>query len=117
MPEPRLTRELDPWFAPYANYLYDVALANGLSPVVTSAFRSIQKQATLYDRYLRGLSDLPAAPPGRSLHNYGLAFDLVVHSGYRSDAQEALGRFWRSIGGHWYPSDPVHFEAPVSLPR
>lgn len=103
-------RGLEGWLQPYAQYLFDVAVASGFRPTVTSVFRSLQKQAVLYDRWQRGLSDLPAAPPGRSKHNYGLAFDLVVSAGYRSPEQMALGRFWKSMGGGWFASDPVHFQ-------
>lgn len=105
---------LQPWLEPYANYLLDVAVYNGFKPIVTSVFRSLQQQETLYDRFKRGLSDLPAAPPGKSKHNYGLAFDMVITPGdYRSPAQQAVGRFWESMGGRWGGMvDPVHFEAP-----
>lgn len=103
-------RGLVPWLQPYADYLFRVAEASGFRPTVTSVFRSLQQQATLYDRYQRGLSDLPAALPGRSKHNFGLAFDLVVYSGYRSAEQRALGNFWKEMGGRWFASDPVHFE-------
>jgi len=103
-------RGLQPWLQPYADYLFDVAVASGFRPNVTSVYRSNQRQAVLYERWKRGLSDLPAAPPGRSKHNYGLAFDLVVAQGYRSGEQAALGAFWREMGGRWYASDPVHFE-------
>jgi len=105
-------RQLQPWVQPYAQYLYDVALYNGMSPVVTSTYRSDQRQAVLYERWKRGLSDLPAAPPGKSLHNHGLAFDLVADrgAGYNSVQQRQLGAFWSSMGGGWFESDPVHFQ-------
>ena len=105
-------RGLQPYLQPYAQYLHDSAVASDMRPTVTSVFRSVQRQAVLYERWRRGLSDLPAAPPGRSKHNHGLAFDLVVRQGYRSPHQEALGRFWQSMGGRWSKADPVHFEAP-----
>lgn len=113
MPSPRF-RDLSPELQPYANWLYDYAAGRGWRPVVTSTFRSIQKQATLYDRYRRGLSELPAAPPGRSLHNYGLAFDMVLQRGWRGTEQRELGAVWRSIGGQWFESDPVHFQPRVT---
>lgn len=113
MPSSRFL-QLDSQFRPFANWLYDVAGELGYRPVVTSTFRSIKKQASLYDRYQRGLSDLPAAPPGRSLHNYGLAFDLVVRGNHRGPEQAELGRIWKSIGGQWFASDPVHFQPPVT---
>lgn len=101
---------LIPQLRPFADWLYDVAAFNGLQPHVTSVRRTFQDQAVLYDRYRRGLSDLPAAPPGYSKHEYGLAFDMVVAPGYHSAAQAALGALWNRIGGKWYSADPVHFE-------
>lgn len=95
---------LVPALQPYADYLYLVAQYNGLRPRVTSVYRSYQKQAFLYERYLRGVSQLPAAPPGRSKHQFGLAFDMVT------DNPAALGALWQQMGGKFYPSDPVHFE-------
>jgi hypothetical protein len=89
---------------PYAVYLYETAERYGLKPRVTSVWRSTQQQAVLYQRYRAGLSSLPAAPPGLSKHERGLAFDMVT-----SDPA-AVGALWRRMGGRWFPSDPVHFE-------
>lgn len=101
---------LEPWLQPYAAYLLQVAAANGLNVQITSVRRSRQQQAALYARYLRGESDLPAAPPGTSDHELGLAFDLVVDHNYHSVNQERLGRFWQSMGGRWAgDADRVHF--------
>lgn len=105
-------RDLQPWLAPYAEYLLDVAAYNRLTTQVTSVVRSREAQANLYQRWLNGLSDLPAAPPGTSLHELGLAFDLVVSGDYRGPSQAALGAFWKRMGGLWSPKDPVHFWVP-----
>jgi len=102
-------RDLQPWLYPYAKYLYDVAGYNRLRPQVTSVYRSPHQQQILYQRFLRGESDLPAAPPGRSLHEHRVAFDLVVSGDWRSSSQAALGAFWIRMGGKWSPRDPVHF--------
>lgn len=95
---------LQPWLRPYAIYLHQVAQQYGLQPRVTSVYRSWGKQRVLYERYLRGESQLPAAPPGRSKHQYGQAFDMVTNN------PTALGNFWRQMGGKWYANDPPHFE-------
>jgi hypothetical protein len=96
---------LRPELQPYAEYLYRAAANAGLRPRVTSVFRSSQQQAVLYDRYRRGMSKLPAAPPGRSKHQLGLAFDMVT------DDPAAVGDVWGRMGGRWAgPRDPVHFE-------
>lgn len=95
---------LDPEFRPWAQYLVDVAKYYGLKPRVTSTYRSLREQARLYDRYLRGQSQFPAALPGHSMHNYGLALDLV------SEDNAWLGQLWNSWGGRWNTGDSVHFE-------
>lgn len=96
-------------FKPYGKYLLDVAVYWNLNPRITSAYRSFAEQERLYARYLRGEHPLPVAPPGGSMHNYGLAVDLV------SDDNAALGNLWRQLGGVWGgEADPVHFAAPRS---
>jgi len=47
----------------------------------------------------------PVAKPGTSLHEAGLAVDLV------SDDNAWLGEVWQYWGGQWSPSDVVHFGA------
>lgn len=87
--------------------------------MVTSVYRSPTRQLELYNQWrtlrARGLSDeqvaqyygiYTPAPPGKSLHNYGLAWDM---QGPRGDLEQA-GRIWNSWGGHWNAADPVHFE-------
>lgn len=112
------TATLDPRFRPYADFILQVAQQNNLRPQVTSTRRTRGQQETLYARYLaceRGkqqaqpLRCLPAAPPGTSDHELGLAIDLVVGGDFRSAAQFALGRWWVSVGGLWSERDPVHF--------
>lgn len=77
---------------------------------LTSGYRSIEKQAQLYQRYLRGEHSYPVARPGTSKHNYGRAFDL--HGG-NDEVLNWLGRVWESWGGVWGGRfrDPIHFEA------
>ena len=119
----RLARELHPELAPWAAWLYDVAAYYGLAPRVTSVYRSRAYQAQLYAKWsaLRnaGLSNQQIGqgyglwtplPPGRSLHEYGLAFDMAVKD------PAGLGEVWRSVGGYWAgPSDPVHFAVTRSI--
>jgi hypothetical protein len=106
---------LDPRLAPYAQYLVRVAEASGLKVQVTSVVRTRAQQQILYQRYLARLragdrNILPANPPGTSLHEHGLAFDLVVNGDWRGPGQRALGALWRSWGGKWAgDADPVHF--------
>ncbi len=101
-------------FRPYAAALYQVALEYRLQPRITSVFRSFAEQRLLYDRYLRGDAPFVAAAPGYSLHNYGLAFDLVVNS---AEAQAWLGQVWESWGGRWGGrfQDEPHFDSGHSI--
>lgn len=79
----------------------------GITTTQTSGFRSIQSQNRLYARFLAGRSRLPAAPPGLSTHNYGLAVDLVAVRG----SQAILGRIAGLSGLVWAGAgDRVHFD-------
>lgn len=96
---------LHPAFQPYAKAIVEVAQREGLRPVVTSTYRSIAKQRRLYREWQAGKRTYPVAYPGRSLHNYGLALDMVA------DDLAWLGKVWESWGGTWGgPKDPVHFQ-------
>lgn len=110
------TSLLDPRFKAYADFIIMVAQRQGWRVQITSTRRTRGQQETLYARYLaceRGgpqpMRCLPAAPPGHSDHEKGLAMDLVVQGDYRSPQQFALGRWWASVGGFWSERDPVHF--------
>jgi len=105
---------LDRDVRPYAEGLLFVAQREGLGPKVLSTFRSNRKQRRLYNAWINGRSRTPAAPPGRSLHNYGHAFDLKVT--YPED-QEWLGLVWESWGGRWGGrfNDPNHFDSGAAL--
>lgn len=106
-------KTLDPRLVPYAKWLYAVGKYNDPLLVVTSSFRSQAKQAKLYARWRSGESQIPAAPPGRSLHGYGLAFDLArIGKDPFSDPLLAwLGQVWQSVGGKYGGErDPVHFQ-------
>ena len=100
---------LIPEFEPYARELVTLAGQAGLQPRVTSTLRSYSEQKRLYTRFLAGLSQFPAAPPGRSAHEYGYAFDMVVTP---FDALADVGGAWLEAGGIWHASDAVHFEFP-----
>lgn len=91
------------------DYMTAVARANGHGFTVTSTRRSRADQARLYRNYLAGRSSYPAAPPGTSAHELGLAFDAVVNP---SSYQDAYGALWERLGGEWGGRyrDPVHFQ-------
>lgn len=96
---------------PFATALVQVAQENGLSPQITSTFRTYADQKRLYEDFLAGRSRYPASPPGEGSHELGMAFDLVVSP---MDYLPALGELWESWGGtwggSWHNPDPIHFE-------
>lgn len=100
---------LNPAIRDHAKYLVDVLAYNGRRVQITSVVRTRAQQANLYARYLAGRSQYPVAPPGRSDHEYGLAWDMVVNGDSRGPLQAQAGALWRSWGGRWSESDPVHF--------
>ena len=90
---------------PYFNWLVAAAKHLNLQPRVTSTVRTRREQKKLYARYLAGQSQFPAARPGTSKHEKGLAMDLVTTN------PALLGYYWKSmVGGKWYPSDWIHYE-------
>jgi len=106
-------KTLDRRLIPWAQWLFKVGQHNDGRLVVTSAFRSPGKQAELYAKYQRGETLIPAAPPGRSLHNLGLAFDLARLGKDPLDDPllNWLGALWEHVGGQWGGiRDPVHFQ-------
>jgi len=109
-------RTLDRRLHPWAKYLYDIGKYNDPLLVVTSAYRSPAKQANLYRKWRTGQSSIPAAPPGRSLHQYGVAFDLarIGKDPLTDPLLSWLGALWESWGGRWGGTrDPVHFQIRV----
>lgn len=103
-------QSLKPRMRDAAKLLLQVAPSLGATSVtVTSAKRSAAQQTALYKAYRAGRSAYPAAPPGQSKHQAGLAVDIVVKP---PAAQVALGKWWESVGGTWGQrfNDPIHFE-------
>jgi len=104
---------LIPELVPFAQSLLEVARQYDPGARIISATRSYSEQAALYDRYQRG-GRIPAAAPGRSLHNYGHAFDLVTSD---RELQQWLGEVWEWWGGRWGGrfDDPNHFDTGASI--
>lgn len=108
---------LHPGLRAAADYAVRWAEYYGVSPEITSVYRSWQDQAQLYSRYQAALADgtfpspsapYPANAPGDSAHNYGLAWDSWV------PAQDM--QWWidvrRALGWKVYDHDAVHAELP-----
>jgi len=82
-----------------------VAQDVGLRPRVTSTRRSLAAQRRLYSRFLTGKADFPVAPPGTSLHERGLAIDVV------SLDPALFATIVAHVGGRWAgPRDWVHYD-------
>jgi D-alanyl-D-alanine carboxypeptidase len=102
-------RTLEPELVPIARAFVAALKRVGYSNVVvTSVRRDASKQAKLYADYKAGRSRYPAAPPGRSTHGLGIAFDLHLEP---SDYSVA-GAIWESLGLRWGGrfGDPIHFD-------
>lgn len=109
-------RTLDWRLVPAAKYLYSIGKYYDPLLIVTSSFRSQSKQSKLYQKWLSGESKIPAAPPGRSLHGYGLAFDLarIGKDPFNDPLLVWLGAVWESWGGRYGGQrDPVHFQIRI----
>ena len=107
------TRGLDPQFRPWADWIYNTGKYYDSRLVITSAERSSTKQAKLYQDWIRGRSRIPAAPPGSSLHEFGLALDMarIGIDPIGDPLLEYLGQLWEYYGlRHGGARDPVHFQ-------
>jgi len=105
---------LQPWLRPYAELLVSAAPYAGARSVrITSVVRSRGRQRELYNRFLAGRAQFPAAPPGRSLHEYAVAWDMVTEP---FSALTILGGWWNQLGGRWHSSDKIHFSIPAKIP-
>lgn len=79
-----------------------------------STCRTQAEQARLYKAYLAGQSDFPVAPPGKSMHQRGLAVDMDRPDvdPYKDLVLHLIGASWRQADPslHWSEEDPIHFE-------
>jgi len=109
-------RRLHPLLVPYARELYRIGKYNDPLLVVTSGYRSMRKQAELFDKWRTGQSAIPANRPGGSLHQYGLAFDMarIGKDPFTDPLLTWLGAVWESWGGRYGGAgDPVHFQPRI----
>jgi hypothetical protein len=97
-------------FKPFVEQLLALLPPGGY---LASGVRSVSVQAGLYDDWIHGRSRFPAAAPGTSKHEQGLAFDV---GGLNPSQLKKLGQIWESWGGRWggrfRAKDPIHFESP-----
>jgi len=93
---------------PYAEYAHEIARYYGISPVITSTFRTWDDQQRLRDRWERGQSRFPANRPGDSAHNYGFAWDSWTPPADR-DLWVAIREY---VGFRVPDNDWIHGEVP-----
>ena len=74
---------------------------------ITSGFRTSDKQKELYEAYKSGRSKFPAAPPGSSKHERGMAVDIGEYQDPAAVRALASQGLMQTVSG-----DPVHFEVP-----
>lgn len=105
-------RTLQPWLQPWARWIFDYGKTLDPKLVVTSARRDNWKQTQLYWDWISGRSEIPAAPPGKSKHQLGEAFDMarIGIDPLQDDLLLWLGYWWQQYGGLYGGTrDPVHF--------
>ena len=83
----------------------------GKTVEVTSAVRDSAKQAELYQAYMNGSSKFPAAPPGTSKHEKGLAVDISQGVADEMDRMGLLKKYGLSRP---VANDPVHLEVSAA---
>jgi hypothetical protein len=110
-------RRLEPNFRKIAEVWVESLGEADLRPVVTSTRRTFTEQAKLFRAAQRPGHKYPAAPPGHSVHEWGMAFDVVLtpHS-----ALFLVGPVWEKLGlGLWGGrfKDEIHFEATGAMKK
>jgi hypothetical protein len=101
---------LSPYFRPYIEWLLEYANSQGVSVEVLSGNRTAAEQVRAAAQ--AKAAGRPAAAPGRSAHQYGLAVDLMAGGHSSSQDHKWLMSVWRAMGGNFYPGDDPHFEHP-----
>lgn len=111
--------DLRPKIFRMANEFAEKAKKAGLEFAITEGNRSLKRQQELYNQGRTTFGNIVTnARPGYSMHNYGIAFDVVfVKNGKRTyeGDWEALGKLGESIGFEWggrwkSPVDRPHFQ-------
>lgn len=60
----------------------------GIIIQIYSGFRTLIEQQKLYDAYTNGTAPYPAAQPGKSYHNYGMAVDVMIMNSPTGDTRD-----------------------------
>jgi RHS repeat-associated protein len=91
--------------------LVDDAQAAGIRVTITSGFRSVQDQRSLYNAYRSGRSRYPAARPGHSGHNSGQSIDISTGRMNRAQRNQLADIARRNGLPYAGAIDAVHFGA------
>lgn len=99
---------LNPEVARRMNLIVAEARRHGIRMSITSTWRSSAAQERLYREWVaRGRTGLPAARPGLSTHEYGVAFD----ASFPRAAEATVAAIAARYGLKWFgPRDRVHFD-------
>jgi len=83
----------------------------GKKVIITDGFRSYQEQARLYAK-----DSNKAAPPGRSLHEFGLAVDIDRRNLNEMDSLGLMRKygFTRPVGGEPWHIEPAGIQADIN---
>ena len=100
-----------------------IGQGKGYKIILTSKFRTLAKQQELYDDYKAGKSNVQAAPPGKSMHNWGGAYDFniintnngkvyntitPVSEWNQLGITSAISPYGFIYGGNFQNADPIH---------
>lgn len=101
-------RTLRPELYPLAQAFVRVLERVGYRVTVTSVRRDRDKQRELWTRCMEGRSNFPAAYPGTSPHELGIAFDLHLDPPH----YDGPGHLWERLGLRWGGRfrDEIHFD-------
>lgn len=106
---------LKPDFASGVYRMVQDAHAAGIPLQITSAYRSPEKQAELYERALKKYGSPQAArkwvaPPGRSQHNFGTAVDFAVNGSLLRDADSPAAKWVKANAANYGLDVPMAWE-------
>lgn len=106
---------LQPVFASNVYSMVTDAHAAGVPLQITSAYRSPELQAQLYDAAIQKYGSPEAArkwvaPPGRSKHNSGTAVDFAVDGSLIRDANSPAAQWIAANAGNYGLSVPMSWE-------
>lgn len=90
---------LHPAMRPRAQALYNDLLERGIDPVFIEGKRDIERQRKLYAQGRTAPGDIVThAKPGRSYHNYGLAFDIAPRAVLDQPNWAPDHEHWAAVG-------------------